>query len=247
MRSEPKSIGPYKLIKRIGHGAFAKVDLAVHESLNVHVAVKIIPDSKLAKSPCVEKGLFEIEVYRNLRHRNIVELFEVIRTEMNLCLVMEFAPNGDFYSILNRKGKLSENEARQYFRQIISALVYCHAQGFAHRDLKLENVFVGEFNEVKIGDFGLAGTLRTGNHMSTSCGSLRYASPEVLKGDPYSGELADVWSCGVMLFTFLAGYHPFDDNAYMSLLQKIKYSHYELPDNLSADAIDLIKGIFQVR
>lgn len=245
MNKKPSQIGYYSVVKRIGHGSFAKVDLAVHVLLNVKVAIKIIDRKKATFQKHFNKFLDEIEIYRELSHRHIIKLFEVLKSERSLYLIMEYAPRGDLYSILNIKAKFSEPEARHYFRQMVSALIYSHAKGYAHRDLKLENIFLDEFNDIKIGDYGLAGKLRPSALMSTSCGSPRYAAPEILKGKLYSGELADVWSCGVILFTFLAGYNPFDDDVYVSLLQKIKRSHYTLPPELSAEAVDLIRRALQ--
>ena len=240
-------IGYYTVSKRIGHGAFAKVDLATHDLLDIKVAIKIISRKKVLFDKNFNKCLEEIEIYKDLNHPCIIKLFEVLKSEHSLYLIMEYAANGDLYSVLNTKSKFTEIEARHYFRQIVSGLIYCHAKGYAHRDLKLENIFLGELNEIKIGDFGLAGKLRPGNLMATSCGSLRYASPEILKGKLYSGELADVWSCGVILFTFLAGYHPFDDDVYVALLQKIKKNNYLIPTDISGESVDLIKKILQVR
>jgi 5'-AMP-activated protein kinase catalytic alpha subunit len=245
MNKKPTKVGYYTVIKRIGHGAFAKVDLAVHELLDTKVAIKIISRKKATFQKNFNKFLDEIEIYRELNHRNVVKLFEVLKSEHSLYLVMEYAPKGDLYSILNAKTKFNEPEARHYFRQMISALIYCHAKGYAHRDLKLENIFLDDLNDIKIGDFGLAGKLRPGTLMATSCGSLRYAAPEILKGKLYSGELADVWSCGVILFTFLSGYHPFEDDVYVTLLQKIKRNNYTVPLDISGESVDLIKKILQ--
>lgn len=246
MNKKSSKIGHYSIIKRIGHGGFAKVDLATHDLLGIDVAIKIISRKKINFEKNYAKCLEEIEIYQSLDHPNVIKLFEVLKSDSSLYLIMEYASRGDLYSILNTKTKFSETESRHYFRQIISGLVYCHSKGYAHRDLKLENIFLGDLNDIKIGDFGLAGKLKSGNLMSTCCGSLRYAAPEILKGKLYSGELADVWSCGVILFTFLAGYHPFDDDVYVTLLQKIKRNNYVIPTDISSDSIDLIKKILQV-
>lgn len=245
MNKKSTKIGYYTVVKRIGHGAFAKVDLATHDLLDIKVAIKIISRKKASFEDNFNKFLTEIEIYKELKHRHVVKLFEVFKSEHSLYLIMEYAPKGDLYTILNTKTKFSEAEARHYFRQMISALVYCHAKGYAHRDLKLENLFLDDLNDIKIGDFGLAGILKPSTLMKTSCGSLRYAAPEILRGKLYSGELADVWSVGVILFTFLSGYHPFDDDVYVSMLQKIKRNNYTIPTDISVEAVDLIKKMLQ--
>lgn len=247
MSIKTKTIGHYVLESKIGHGAFSTIHLAHHDILKTKVAIKIISKRKMQTDPIYKKCLIEIETLQSLDHPNIVKLFEVLESEKSIYLILEYCSQGDLYSHLNNKIKFTENEARNYFRQLISAMVYIHARGFAHRDLKLENVFLGTSNNIKIGDFGLANRLIQGGLMATSCGSLRYASPEILNGKQYSGELADVWSCGIILFTFLAGYHPFDDDCYVSILKKIMRSQYIMPTDVSADSVDLIKRILEVK
>ena len=148
--------------------------------------------------------------------------------------------------VFNNKLKFSENETRQYMRQIISGMIYCHSAGFCHRDLKLQNILVRSNSSIKIADFGLSHQLNQGELMSTSCGSLIYAAPEVIHGKTYSGELADVWSCGIILFTLLAGYHPFDEESYVAILKKIMRNQYIMPTDISPEAIDLIRRILEV-
>lgn len=246
MSLKNRTIGHYILEKKIGHGAFSTIELATHDIYKTKVAIKMISKNKMKIDPNFKKCLIEIDTLKHLTHPNIVQLFEVLESEKFMFLVIEYCKEGDLYTILNNKTKFTENEARHYFRQIIRAMIYCHSMGYAHRDLKLENIFLTSFNKIKIGDFGLANLLVPGELMSTSCGSLRYASPEVINGKKYSGELADVWSCGIILFTFLAGYHPFDDDSYVSILKKIMRNQYVMPSDISIEAVDLIKRILEV-
>jgi serine/threonine protein kinase len=246
MTSKANTVGHYILEKKIGHGAFAKVELATHELLNLKVAIKIISRKKISVDVNFARCLNEINIYKELNHKNVIKMFEVLRSVNYLYIVMEYASGGDLYTALNNKTPLSEVETRYYFRQIINGLEYIHAQGYSHRDLKLENILLTDKNQIKIADFGLSNKFIEGKLMETSCGSLRYATPEILKGKKYSGELADVWSCGVILFTLLAGYHPFDDEVYGMILKKIMESNYAMPAGISPEAVDLIKRILEV-
>lgn len=246
MSVKNKKIGHYFIENRIGHGAFSNIYLARHDLLETKVAIKFLSIQKIENDPTYKKCLSEIDALRKLSHPNVVQLFEVMRSEKYIYLILEFCSHKDMYALLDGKGKLSEGEARFYFRQIIRALIYCHQMGIAHRDLKLENIFLGSHDNVKVGDFGLCRELRAGELMTTSCGSLRYAAPEVINGKCYSGELADVWSCGIILFTLISGYHPFDDDCYVSILKKIMRRQYIIPEGLSANAVDLIKRILEV-
>ena len=123
---------------------------------------------------------------------------------------MEYAAGGDMYDLIKDGGALSEADARFYFRQLVSALEYCHSHFVVHRDLKLENLLLSESKErVMLADFGLSNRLVPGRPLETLCGSSQYAAPEVLCGDSYLGLASDVWSLGVVLYTFLMGALPF--------------------------------------
>lgn len=246
MAANANTVGHYIIEKKIGHGAFAKVELASHELLGLKVAIKIISRKKISVDANFARCLNEINIYKELNHKNVITMFEVLRSVNYLYIVMEYAAGGDLYTLLNNKSRLSEAETRCYFRQIISGLEYCHAQGVCHRDLKLENILLTDRDRIKIADFGLSNRFVEGRLMETSCGSLRYATPEILKGKRYSGELADIWSCGIILFTLLAGYHPFDDEVYGMILKKIMKSNYAMPPDLSPEVVDLIRKILEV-
>lgn len=246
MSVKSKKIGHYFLENRIGHGAFSSIYKARHDMLDTQVAIKCISKQRMDSDPVYKKCLAEIEALRTLDHPNVIKLFEILQSEKYIYLVLEYCSNRDMYALLDSKAKLTEAEARFYFRQIIEAMIYCHAAGFSHRDLKLENIFLGSHSNVKIGDFGLCSRLRQGELMATSCGSLRYAAPEVINGKTYSGELADSWSCGIILFTLLAGYHPFEDDCYVSILKKIMRRQYLMPTDLSPTATDLLRRIMEV-
>nr|XP_019810029.1 PREDICTED: serine/threonine-protein kinase BRSK2 [Bos indicus] len=118
-------------------------------------------------------------------------------------LVLEHVSGGELFDYLVKKGRLTPKEARKFFRQIISALDFCHSHSICHRDLKPENLLLDEKNNIRIADFGMA-SLQVGDSLlETSCGSPHYACPEVIRGEKYDGRKADVWSCGVILFALL--------------------------------------------
>jgi len=123
---------------------------------------------------------------------------------------MELAPKGELFGLIYDNGKMSEELGRIYFKQILSGIEYCHQNLVAHRDLKPETILVGQNDVLKIVDFGLSNLMKDGKFLSTSCGSLNYASPEIISGKVYEGTLVDVWSCGIVLFAMLAGYLPFE-------------------------------------
>ena len=92
-------------------------------------------------------------------------------------------------------------------------MAYGHKEGIAHRDLKPENLLLTGDSKLKIGDFGLSNRICDGKYLLTSCGSPNYAAPEIIDGEPYDGCAADVWSCGIILYTSLSGTLPFDSES----------------------------------
>ena len=110
---------------------------------------------------------------------------------------------------------------------------YCHERGISHRDLKPENILIDETGRIKISDFGLSvfcRKLQEGpNLMHTTCGTLNYIAPEIVKNTGYDGQLADIWACGVILYFMLTGRRPFDDDSVHKLLDKIIVGDFKFP------------------
>lgn len=117
-----------------------------------------------------------------LDHPNIVKLFQVIETEKTLYLVMEYASGGEVFDYLVLHGRMKEKEARAKFRQIVSAVQYCHQKKIIHRDLKAENLLLDSEMNIKIADFGFSNEFTPGNKLDTFCGSPPYAAPELFQG-----------------------------------------------------------------
>ncbi|XP_075060380.1 serine/threonine-protein kinase MARK1 isoform X3 [Mixophyes fleayi] len=206
---EQPHIGNYRLLKTIGKGNFAKVKLARHVLTGREVAVKIIDKTQL--NPTSLQKLFrEVRIMKILNHPNIVKLFEVIETEKTLYLIMEYASGGEVFDYLVAHGRMKEKEARAKFRQIVSAVQYCHQKCIVHRDLKAENLLLDADMNIKIADFGFSNEFTIGNKLDTFCGSPPYAAPELFQGKKYDGPEVDVWSLGVILYTLVSGSLPFD-------------------------------------
>jgi serine/threonine protein kinase len=143
------------------------------------------------------------------------------------------------------KGRLSVEEALQYFQQIISAVDYCHRFNIAHRDLKPENLLLDRDNNIKVADFGMAAWEGGVAMLETSCGSPHYASPEVVQGKAYKGYTSDIWSCGVILYALLVGRLPFDDENIRHLLEKVKRGKYMMPDDIPLGAQNLLARMLE--
>ncbi|XP_009411589.2 CBL-interacting protein kinase 1 isoform X2 [Musa acuminata AAA Group] len=160
-------------------------------------------------------------------------------------MVLEFVNGGELFDKI-LKGKLSEEEGRRLFQQLIDAVSYCHDKGVYHRDLKPENVLVDAKGDIKISDFGLSALpqhLGNDGLLHTTCGSPNYIAPEVLSNRGYDGSRSDIWSCGVILYVILTGFLPFDDRNLAVLYQKISKGETEIPKWLSPGAQNILKRI----
>ncbi|XP_063470013.1 serine/threonine-protein kinase MARK1 isoform X8 [Symphalangus syndactylus] len=239
---EQPHIGNYRLQKTIGKGNFAKVKLARHVLTGREVAVKIIDKTQL--NPTSLQKLFrEVRIMKILNHPNIVKLFEVIETEKTLYLVMEYASGGEVFDYLVAHGRMKEKEARAKFRQIVSAVQYCHQKCIVHRDLKAENLLLDGDMNIKIADFGFSNEFTVGNKLDTFCGSPPYAAPELFQGKKYDGPEVDVWSLGVILYTLVSGSLPFDGQNLKELRERVLRGKYRIPFYMSTDCENLLKKL----
>eukprot|EP01103_Thecamoeba_quadrilineata_P013486 TRINITY_DN3766_c0_g1_i1.p1 TRINITY_DN3766_c0_g1~~TRINITY_DN3766_c0_g1_i1.p1 ORF type:complete len:513 (+),score=82.04 TRINITY_DN3766_c0_g1_i1:190-1539(+) len=193
-----------------------------------------------------EKIKREIKALSLFRHPHIIKLYEVIETPSNIYMIMEYVSGGELFDYIVQNGKLSEDEARRFFQQIISGVEYCHKHMVAHRDLKPENLILDSNANVKIADFGLSNSMRDGDFLKTSCGSPNYAAPEVISGNFYVGPEVDVWSCGVILYALLCAKLPFDDEVIPQLFKKIREGIFTLPEHLSPESKQLISSMLVV-
>uniref|UniRef100_A0A8C9YG33 non-specific serine/threonine protein kinase n=1 Tax=Sander lucioperca TaxID=283035 RepID=A0A8C9YG33_SANLU len=241
---EQPHVGNYRLLKTIGKGNFAKVKLAKHSLTGREVAIKIIDKTQLnptslqkVRSVCLSVCLNHVCVVSS------VKLFEVIETEKTLYLVMEYASGGEVFDYLVAHGRMKEKEARAKFRQIVSAVEYCHQKRIVHRDLKAENLLLDADMNIKIADFGFSNEFTLGSKLDTFCGSPPYAAPELFQGKKYDGPEVDVWSLGVILYTLVSGSLPFDGQNLKELRERVLRGKYRIPFYMSTDCENLLKKL----
>ncbi|XP_008315186.1 maternal embryonic leucine zipper kinase [Cynoglossus semilaevis] len=236
----------YEVYETIGSGGFAKVKLGRHILTGENVAIKIMNKKDMGDD--LPRVKVEIEALKNLSHQHVCRLYQVIETATQIFMVLEYCPGGELFDYIIAKDRLSEEETRVFFRQIVSAMAYIHSQGYAHRDLKPENLLIDEDQNLKLIDFGLCAKPKggLGSELMTCCGSPAYAAPELIQGKAYIGSEADVWSMGVLLFALLCGYLPFDDENCMALYRKITRGKYDNPTWLTPGSVLLINQMMQV-
>ncbi|EST09166.1 Protein kinase domain protein [Kalmanozyma brasiliensis GHG001] len=264
-RRQQVHFGNYLLLQTLGEGEFGKVKLGVHKEWGEEVAVKLIKRDKVAgdtaaplnlddaanKDPAkMTKVEREIQVLKDVRHPNIVRLYEVIESDRYIGIVLEYASGGELFDHILAHKYLKEEHACRLFAQLISGVSYLHQKNIVHRDLKLENLLLDRNRNVIITDFGFANNFadKRDDLMATSCGSPCYAAPELVVQDGlYAGSAVDVWSCGVILYAMLAGYLPFDDDPAnpdgdnINLLYKyILATPLSFPEYITAQPRDLL-------
>lgn len=244
-RPEPLEGHPkYQKVKDLNSGTFGFVQLALDKTTGRQVAIKFIErGDKVTKY--VER---EILNHRQLVHPHIVQFKDVFLTDRYLGIAMEYAAGGDMFEYVVRKGGLRESEARWFFQQLIVATDYIHRMGVANRDIKLENTLLDGSPRplIKICDFGYSKHEKYQSAPGSRVGTPAYLAPEVImttKGKTYDGKVADIWSCGVMLYVMLVGAYPFerpedkaDPQKLQKMIQRILRVEYEFPPGLKLSA-----------
>ncbi|KPU79222.1 uncharacterized protein Dana_GF17461, isoform G [Drosophila ananassae] len=219
----------FDIIKKLGQGTYGKVQLGINKETGQEVAIKTIKKCKIEAEADLVRIRREVQIMSSVQHPNIIHIYEVFENREKMVLVMEFAAGGELYDYLSERKVLSEEEARRIFRQVATAVYYCHKHKICHRDLKLENILLDENGNAKIADFGLSNVFDDQRLLATFCGSPLYASPEIVEGTPYQGPEVDCWSLGVLLYTLVYGSMPFDGSNFKRLVKQISQGDYYEP------------------
>ncbi|XP_042242128.1 PAS domain-containing serine/threonine-protein kinase-like [Homarus americanus] len=236
----------YTVLRQIGKGAFGCVKMSYRNNDGLLVVTKFIKKVKVYQDSWVDDLLLrrrvplEVSLLMTLDHPNIVSVFDMFENDDYFQLVMEkWGAGMDLFEFIDRNPLLDEALAAYIFRQIVSALVYLHSLNIIHRDVKDENVILNNKFQVKLIDFGSSAFTKPGKLFSQFAGTVEYCSPEVLKGNKYSGFELEVWSLGVTLYTLMYGENPFydvDETIKGDLMFPIVHSH---------DLCDLLTGMLQ--
>lgn len=202
--SDRKNGAAYQVGKLLGKGGFAICYDGKHAETGKRFALKIVKSTMPVKMQ--QKFQTELQIHSKMRHQNIVQFHRAFTFESCTYLILELCPNGSLMEMVKRRKGLTEAETRFYTVQIAGAIKYMHGKGIIHRDLKMGNIFLDKHMNAKVGDFGLAALLVTGNDMhtirrTTLCGTPNYIAPEILqKGKAGHDHMVDIWSLGIIMY-----------------------------------------------
>ena len=240
----------YNIINELGCGAYAKVLKVRNKNTNIEYACKELLKSGISDLESFNK---EISILSTLDHPNIIKLYETCENEECIYLIMELCNGGELFdyliSRLEQQQTFTEKEVAHIFKQLMSAVSYCHSNKISHRDLKPENILLSHTSssssslQIKVIDFGVSHVLTEDNHvMYEQVGTAYYIAPEVLNGS--YDHMCDIWSCGVILYVLLCGLPPFNGETDEKIFEAIKQGNFcypnELWGNISNDVKDLI-------
>lgn len=208
-------IGKYRIIKRLGRGGMGTVYEAKHEDLDRLVAVKIVAPEYAGDKSFVDMFMHEARYAAKLNHPNVVQIYDVGHEEGLYYYTMEFVPGGSVHEFLLKQPgkKLSIDQAMEITTQMALALEYAHSKGIIHRDVKPENMLIGEGGVIKLTDLGLAHTMGEKIQLEGKSdyvfGTPLYMAPEILKGK-IPDYRSDTYSLGASFYLMLTGRHAFD-------------------------------------
>ncbi|KAJ8387893.1 hypothetical protein AAFF_G00149280 [Aldrovandia affinis] len=237
------SIKDFDIGRPLGKGKFGNVYLAREKKRSFIVALKVLFKSQMEKEGVEHQLRREIEIQSHLKHPNILRFYNYFDDRSRVFLILEYAPRGELYKELQRRGRFDDQCTATYMEELSDALQYCHERKVIHRDIKPENLLLGLRGELKIADFGWsvhAPSLRR----RTMCGTLDYLPPEMVEGRTHD-EKVDLWCIGVLCYECLVGNPPFETESHQDTYKRITKVDLQFPKVVSDGARDLISKLLR--
>ena len=248
-----QQIGAYKFDRFISSGTFGDVWECKHITTGTSVACKIVGLENLQNPEFLPHFKNELIIHSQICHPSITQLIDVLMDKEKIYVFVELCEGGDLNDVVTEAGGLSEDEARNYFRQIMGAVSFIHMQNVAHRDIKLENILITRDGCAKLTDFGLCKQQTSGSLLMTTCGTLAYAAPEIIEEEPYDGMKADIWSAGVCLYAMVANQFPWTTDEDLpperlvhETARQIINGEVTLPDGISLELQNLLTHMLNI-
>ncbi|KAI3761335.1 hypothetical protein L1987_51747 [Smallanthus sonchifolius] len=248
--------GDFEIMRVIGKGSFGKVFQVRRKGKSVIngdcegvigdgiFAMKVMRKDTIIKNNHVDYMKAERDILTKVVHPFIVQLRYSFQTKTKLYLILDFINGGHLFFHLYRQGIFSEDQARVYTAEIVSAVSHLHERGIVHRDLKPENILMDADGHVMLTDFGLAKEIDESSRSNSMCGTTEYMAPEILLAKGHNKN-ADWWSVGILLYEMLTGKPPFTHSNRKKLQEKVINEKVKLLPRLSGEAHSLLKGLLQ--
>ena len=236
----------YLLGEPVGHGSYANVFLVYSNKYNQNFVVKISDFSGTKAHKIDEATKSEVDALCQLDHPNIISIYDHFSHDPYYFIILEYCEGGSLYDILLKNGPLNLKEISIYFKQVFSALIYCHSKSISHSDLKPSNILIDKHGRPKLADFGLSQKFILGKRTSTFCGSKPYMAPELWSRKAYDPKSADVWSLGCTIFLLATGKLPWNTSNELQMERMIKAGVVLFPQDLTHELIIILKKMLIV-
>lgn len=251
---DPFTVGAYVFTDYLGSGSSGEVFLCYHSVTREALAGKRVDLDSMYQDDFFRHIVNELRIHSRLSHPCIAEVKDIVMDDQYLYVIMEYIEGGDLNAEVQDQDPpgLTEDQAKVYFYQIISALNHLHKNQIAHRDIKLENILITVDGRVKLSDFGLSRVSSIGGVMETVCGTLVYTAPEIIREDGYSIAV-DIWSAGVLLYAMMACHFPWtidpdmpEDQLFIETQRQILEGYVEFPDEFGLEVQQLISSMLSL-
>ncbi|OHT00558.1 CAMK family protein kinase [Tritrichomonas foetus] len=236
----PYTIGDYILFEELGHGGFSTVYKCKNLRYDDIFAAKVMHITQDNKTQ-LETYQHEVHNLSRLNHQNVIRLYDAFAEDNILFVILEYCPKGTLADELSKSFPLTKKRLYYLVSHIASALDYCHSNNIVHRDLKLSNVLIDEYDRPKIADFGLSTEIKNGNMLNDFRCSVTYAAPEIFAKSAYDPFMADVWALGVLFYYLICGRSPWESRHFESLRDSITCGCYSIPEEADQDVATLIR------
>src|SRR6266496_551987 len=229
-----QQFGNYRLVALLGQGGYAEVYLGQHVRLDLQAAIKVLHTHLTGHE--AEHFQQEAQTIARLAHPSIVRVFDFDVQEGVPFLVMDYAPNGSLRQRYPKGSLVPLPQIVSSVKQVAAALQYAHDKKYIHRDVKPENMLIGQHQEVLLSDFGIATIAHSTSSLSTSAegtsGTLAYMAPEQIEGHPRPA--SDQYALGVVVYEWLCGERPFEGSVSELIAQQLSMSPPPLRERVPA-------------
>lgn len=243
-KSKKVKLTDYEVLQTLGTGSFGRVRLAKNKSNSKYFALKILKKAEIIRLKQVDHVISENSILASIKHPFIVNMEGFTQDDRYLYFVLEYVPGGELFTYLRNVGRLENQHAAFYAAQISLIFEYLQSKNVVYRDLKPENLLIGEDGYLRLTDFGFAKVLEGGGRTYTLCGTPEYLAPEILLNKGH-GKPVDWWTLGILVYEMLVGIDPFSDEDPMAIYQKILKGKIKFPKDFDNDAKSIVKHLLE--